>query len=359
MKKLNLAIIGQGRSGKDIHGAYYVSESNKYYNVKYVVELDEHLREVAEEKYEGCTVLTDYRELFDKTDVDLVVNATYSQTHYSITKEFLLHGKNVLVEKPLASTALEAMDLIKTAEDMGVVLAAFQQSFYGPYFTKAIEVMNSGIIGKVNAVELRFNRFSRRWDWQTIQRNVAGGLYNTGPHPVGLALAFLGLENRPRVEYSKLSVNKELTAGDGDDYAKLILCADGSDVMVDIEVSNLDAFTNYTLKLEGSRGTFKCTLNDYEMVYFVEEENPPMTLVTGSLRNANGDPIYCSEKLIKHTESGKFDGTSFDVGTALLYEELYYKITEGKPMYATAEIAAQVVAIMETVRASNPLPVTV
>lgn len=29
-KKLNLAIIGQGRSGKDIHGAYYISERNKY-----------------------------------------------------------------------------------------------------------------------------------------------------------------------------------------------------------------------------------------------------------------------------------------------------------------------------------------
>lgn len=40
MKKLNLAIIGQGRSGKNIHGKYYISEDNKYYNVKYVVDAD-------------------------------------------------------------------------------------------------------------------------------------------------------------------------------------------------------------------------------------------------------------------------------------------------------------------------------
>ena len=45
MKKLNLAIIGQGRSGKDIHGAYYVGEKNKYYNVKYVVDADARRRE--------------------------------------------------------------------------------------------------------------------------------------------------------------------------------------------------------------------------------------------------------------------------------------------------------------------------
>ena len=38
MKKLNVAIIGQGRSGKDIHGKYFRSEDNTHYTVKYVVE---------------------------------------------------------------------------------------------------------------------------------------------------------------------------------------------------------------------------------------------------------------------------------------------------------------------------------
>lgn len=33
MEKLNLAIIGQGRSGRDIHGSFYRSERNLYYKV--------------------------------------------------------------------------------------------------------------------------------------------------------------------------------------------------------------------------------------------------------------------------------------------------------------------------------------
>ena len=33
MKKLNVAIIGQGRSGRDIHGAFFKSEYNEKYNV--------------------------------------------------------------------------------------------------------------------------------------------------------------------------------------------------------------------------------------------------------------------------------------------------------------------------------------
>ena len=92
MKKLNLAIIGQGRSGKRIHGGYYLSERNQYYNVKYVVDADEIRRGIAKEQYPDCTVFADYQELFGLDDVDLVVNATYSELHYAITKDLLLHG---------------------------------------------------------------------------------------------------------------------------------------------------------------------------------------------------------------------------------------------------------------------------
>ncbi len=65
MKKLNVAIIGQGRSGKDIHGLYFRSESNAYFDVKYVV--------VSEDIYPGCRTFSDYTELFDIEDADLIV----------------------------------------------------------------------------------------------------------------------------------------------------------------------------------------------------------------------------------------------------------------------------------------------
>jgi hypothetical protein len=69
----------------------------------------------------------------------------------------------------------------------------------------------------------------------------------------------------------------------------------------------------------------------------------------------SNDPA-ASEKLVKHEEEGKFEGTAFDVGTASLYEQLYYKITEGRPMTVTPEMAAAVIGVIETVHAQNPLP---
>ena len=188
MKKLNVAIIGQGRSGKDIHGKYYRSEDNKYYNVKYVVDADEFRRGVAEEIYPGCKTFSDYKELFAFDDIDLVVNASFSQMHYPITKDLLLHGKNVLVEKPFGRSRYECDELIKIAKDKNVTLAVFQQTFFAPFYVFTKELAGSGKLGEIKQISVRYNGFARRWDWQTLQKNCAGSTYNTGPHPIGIGL---------------------------------------------------------------------------------------------------------------------------------------------------------------------------
>ena len=41
MKKLKLAVIGQGRSGRDIHGRFYRSQENVLFDVAAVVEADD------------------------------------------------------------------------------------------------------------------------------------------------------------------------------------------------------------------------------------------------------------------------------------------------------------------------------
>lgn len=353
MKKLNLAIIGQGRSGKDIHGKYLSGSDNIYYDVKYVVDFDEFRRDLAKKTYPNCQTFADYKELFDKKDIDVVVNSTYSQMHYPITKDLLEHGFNVLVEKPFGRTEIECSELIKIAEDKGLTLAVFQQSFYAPFYPFIKEKIASGILGDVKQINVKYNGFARRWDWQTLQKNCAGGLYNTGPHPVGLALGFLDFDKNARVEFSRLST--ALTSGDADDYAKVIISAPNKPVM-DVEVTSCDAYCNYNVRVIGSRGNLTSNLLTYKMVYIVDGENPERPVIESSLKDENGNPIYCGEKLIKHEEEGDFGGTAFDVGTAKLYEQLYYKITENKPMDVTAEMARDVIRVIETVHAQNPLP---
>ena len=354
MKKLNIAIIGQGRSGKDIHGKYYISERNQYFNVKYVVDADEFRREVSKERYPGCETLADYRELFNLDDIDLVVNSTYSEMHYPITRDLLLHGKNVLVEKPFGRTRYECEDLMRIAKEQNVVLAVFQQTFFAPFYEFAYDTVKSGRLGDVKQISIHYNGFARRWDWQTLQKKCAGNAYNTGPHPIGMALGFVDFDKDAKVVYSKLG--SALTSGDADDYVKILIDTPNKPVL-DIEINNTDAYSDFNVKIQGSKGTMKLTPAKYEMTYIVDGENEERPVVETFLCNAEGRPIYCSEKLVKHTEEGEFNGTAFDVGTAKLYEQLYFKITEGRPMTVTPEMAAAVISVIETAHAQNPMPV--
>ncbi len=355
MKKLNVAIIGQGRSGKNIHGAYFNSERNQYYNVKYVVDKDEFRCEVAKKLYPGCQTFNTYQELFGLKDIDLVVNATYSEMHYSITKDLLEHGFNVLVEKPFARNQYECGQLMKAAKENNVLLAVFQQTFFAPYYKHICKLLSEGIFGDIKQISIRFNGFARRWDWQTLQCKMAGSVYNTGPHPIGLALGFLDFDKNAQVVYSKLD-STSLTSGDSDDFAKMIIVAPNKP-LVDVEINSTDAYSNYNVKIQGSKGTFKCTALAYEYKYIVDGENPERPVVKESLKDENGEPLYCSEKLVMHEEKGEYNGTAFEVGTAGLYEDVYYALTENKPLTITSEIVTQIVSVMETVHAQNPMPV--
>lgn len=354
MERIKIAIIGQGRSGRNIHGRFFKSESNTFCDVVAVVELDAQRRYRALEEYPGCQVYEDYRELYSRTDLDLVVNASYSDMHYPITKDLLVHGMNVLVEKPMGRNYYECCDLIKTAKENNALLAVFHQSLLAPYYVVPKAIADSGKLGDIKQVSIHFNGLSRRWDWQTMQCRLGGSVYNTGPHPIGFALGILDFSPDARVAYSKLDL--AMTSGDAEDYAKIIMTAPGKPV-VDIEISSMDAYSGYTIKFQGTRGTLEATGRSYKMKYFTDEENPEQPLQKDFLRDENGMPIYCSEQLVTHEEEEQLKGTGFDVAVHGFYKMVYDKMKNGVPMAVTPEMAAHVINIIETVHGQNPLPV--
>ena len=354
MKKLNVAVIGQGRSGRDIHGAFFRSESNEIVNVVAVVELDPERRERALVEYPGCTTYSDYRELFGRTDIDVVVNASFSEMHYEIGLDLIKHGFNVVQEKPMGRNRYECDNLINEAKRAGVMLAVFQQSLFAPMYTNTQKIIASGKLGKVEQVSLRYNGLARRWDWQTLQCKLAGSVYNTGPHPIGYALGFLDFDNEAKVVYSRLAT--ALTSGDGEDYAKILITAPGKP-LVDIEISAIDAFSDYVIKVQGTRGTLKVRGDGYVMKYIVDGENEERPVQYESLKNAEGLPMYCSEKLITHTEEGANAGSAFDSAVAVFYSMVHQHLFEGKPLTIKPEDIAKVVGVIEKVHADNPLPV--
>ena len=354
MKRMRLAVIGQGRSGRDIHGRYFLSDSNDNVEVKYVVEEIPERRAIAEKEY-GCKTLSNYTELFGVKDVDLVVNASFSQQHYQITKDLLEHGFNVLVEKPFSRTYYECHDLIETAKRNNVIVAAFHQSLYATSYFKVKEFINSGKLCEIFQISLKYSGYARRWDWQTLQKCCGGSVYNSGPHPIGQALDLLDWDKNIRVEYSDMRTM--ITSGDAEDYGKIILSCPNRPT-VDIEICSVDAFAgDFVFKIFGSKGTLSATNGHYKARYVELEKYEKREVIETSLHDEEWNAKYCSEDLDFIEEEADITGSSFDSAVKDFYCMMYEAVMNKKPLAITPEMASEVIRIIETAHAHNPLKV--
>ncbi len=115
MDRINMGIIGTGWCG----GIRAVAcAANPLIDELHIAEIDpERLAEVRAQ-VGAVSATADYRELLARVDIDaIIVSATPETTHYPMTKESLLAGKHVFLEKPLALTLGEADELVALAKD--------------------------------------------------------------------------------------------------------------------------------------------------------------------------------------------------------------------------------------------------
>lgn len=350
MKKLNVAIIGQGRSGRDIHGVYFLKdEAKELFNVVAIVDWMEERRNRAKNDF-GCDVYEDYTELYKRDDIDLVVNSTFSYEHMPITIDLLNHKMNVIVEKPFSKYAMDCERMIDAAKKNGVMLCVFQQSRLAPYYTRIKEIIESGKLGKITEISFRHNGFARRWDWQCSNRFHAGCLLNTGPHPMDQALDLMNVDGMPNV----FSVLKRMhSAGDAEDFAKVIMTYPGKPT-IDVEVNTTDAYCDYNVAVSAEKGSLKATINNIKWKY--HDDKPLPEVVLEPLCKEDGiSPAYCSEKLEWHEFEEELEGTAFDVGTKKYYENIYNHLVNGEELVVKPEQVAQQIRVVELVHAQNPL----
>ncbi len=351
MKRLNVAILGQGRSGLDIHGAYFLTDPERFRVAAVVDELSER-REKAEKLF-GCDTYADYTALFGRTDIDLVVNALPSHFHPPVTCDLLTHGFNVMCEKPMAKTPEQANEMIAAAKKSRKTLALFQQSRFATYFLKVREVIDSGVLGRIVQITVRFSGFARRWDWQTLQEYGAGNLYNTGPHPVDQALTLLDYDGMPDI-FCKM--DRANTFGDAEDYVKLILSAPDRP-LIDVEISSCDAYPGAVYNVMGTRGGLSGNMTRLNWRYFRTDEAPEQHLIRTPLKKEDGSPAYCSEKLLWHEGEWTADAgdTPFTTAVRRMYDTIYAHLVDNAPLVVTPEQVRKQIAVMAKCHEINSL----
>lgn len=349
MPIIRTAILGQGRSGRDIHGDHLSRDTDRFRIVAVVDPLPER-RERAEREY-GCATYADYTALLERDDIDLVVNAAPSKFHVPISLALLEAGKNVLCEKPFASRVADVDRMIQAAARSGKTIAIYQQSRFAPYFQKIREVIASGVLGEIVQVNIAFNGFSRRYDWQTLTSEMGGNLLNTGPHPLDQALQLLGTDAEPEVT---CFMRNTISYGDADDHTLLILTGEGRP-MIHLEISSCCKYPCFTYNIYATRGGLKGDTSKLEWQYYNAEVAPELCLTTTPLVKPDGTPAYCSDRLIWINEewSAPTGNGLFETMAQSYYTMLHKHLTEGAPLEITPQQVRQQIGVIEECQRQN------
>ncbi|MDV3252272.1 Gfo/Idh/MocA family oxidoreductase [Devosia sp. BK] len=124
-----------------------------------------------------------YEELFADPEIDAIYNPLPNHLHVPMTLAATRAGKHVLCEKPIAITAQEAEELRQVPEGR-LVMEAFMIRFH-PQWQRAREIIRSGELGEVRAINAVFSYFNNDAGNVRNQADIGGGgILDIGCYPV-------------------------------------------------------------------------------------------------------------------------------------------------------------------------------
>ena len=100
-------------------------------------------------KLRPATATTDYKELLSRHEIQAVyISATPESTHYAITRDCLMAGKHVFLEKPIAMELSQADELIKMARDKQLKFTIGYSQRFNPKYAYVRKSIRDGAIGR-------------------------------------------------------------------------------------------------------------------------------------------------------------------------------------------------------------------
>jgi len=115
-------------------------------------DIDEARLKKMAKKFSVSDMYTDYKELLKKPAVEAVIVSIPTPFHHKVVIDAAEAGKHILCEMPLAPTLEEADQMIAAADKAGVKLMPSLNFRFTPNYVKAKELIESGGIGKPEAV---------------------------------------------------------------------------------------------------------------------------------------------------------------------------------------------------------------
>ena len=175
-----VALVSGHRDKAEKQAAIYGVPSNAIYN------------------YENMDAIRDNKE------IDAVYVALPNSMHAEYTIRSARAGKHVLCEKPMATSVADAKAMIDACEASNRKLMIAYRCQFDPEHLKAIQMIHSGQLGQVQAIESAFG-FNIGPDWR-LDRKLAGGgpLMDVGIYCLNASRYLTGEEPRDIKAFSSV-----------------------------------------------------------------------------------------------------------------------------------------------------------
>ncbi|AJD90181.1 hypothetical protein JMA_08640 [Jeotgalibacillus malaysiensis] len=206
MKKLNVGLIGAGFMGK----AHVVAYSNlpKFFwpapavpVLKTVCDIEESIASDAKDRFGFEKYTTDWKEIVNDPDIDIVSVCTPNDSHAEISIAALRAGKHVLCEKPISNSSADAKEMAEAAEEAkenGIIAMVAYQYRRVPALVQAKKFIDEGSIGEILNVRATYLQSwsadpSSPLSWRFQKKHAgAGALGDIATHVIDISQYLAG-----------------------------------------------------------------------------------------------------------------------------------------------------------------------
>ncbi len=195
MTKLKFGIIGCGGIANSKHFPALAKLSDKLEIVAFCDVIEERAAKAAAEYgAEGALVTTDYRDIANHPDIDVIHVLTPNVSHSEITVASLEGGKHVMCEKPMAINYEEAKAMLDAAKRTGKKLTIGYQNRFRADSLATKDACEAGELGDIYFAKAHAIRRKGVPTWGVFpdkSKQGGGPLIDIGTHALDLTLWYM------------------------------------------------------------------------------------------------------------------------------------------------------------------------
>lgn len=155
-----IVLIGCGHIGAAHLDDLFMREGLKIIGV---VDLNEEKAQMFAKRYGAKSWSTNYRYYLNNKEADIFIIATYASSHLEILKSCVSAGKNVLCEKPIATTMEDGLEFYRVVKNCVPKVLVGHILRHNETYQQAVQMVHSGMIGDVKVMRMTQNHHTMYW----------------------------------------------------------------------------------------------------------------------------------------------------------------------------------------------------